>query len=166
MVTTYTDIPTWQVYTDFPFELQFAGSVGQKVANLSSRHKDLWWAWYLQLLVQSTGLDAPSFSDLVPALRPICSEEWIGFEKEWFAEQRMQYVERMNQQLRLLNISGIVQSHRLTEPFTMYINFVVWPDGLKNIQSATELFLGINYLESKNLPQLRTVIEEQLTKLA
>ncbi|MFN8489336.1 MAG: hypothetical protein U0350_17265 [Caldilineaceae bacterium] len=160
---------SWQVRCDWPEEFQFAGYLGQKVAALAPRYKNEWRRWWLLLVQDEPPFDPPAFKSVAPPLQSVCQRLWPQFHEEWEPEggKKEQFIDKILKQLNAVDVSQIVNSisNAATSSFMLKIDFVVWPESYKQILADNYIILGAQYTNAAYLDQLRTLLQEQITKL-
>lgn len=145
-----------------------------------------WWDLLLAQIREPAGLavDAPDFQSLTakPRLRELCQRHWAEFIREW-SKVKPQLIQLQMAQLGALKLHDIVRDaersmHRRARPFSLRIDFVCWPrydpndqmyrgwpQDYRRLAAEDHLVLGISYLETARLDDLRAIVQMQVARL-
>ena len=129
---------SWQVFLDFPEELQFASYIAQwedftlgEGGDAKSPAEIEWRGWWERLISHLpakqeamrqgidprtvTEFDPPAFNSLeaISGLQTICRKHWLAFHQHWgtIGGQKMPNVEKLLEQLRRVPINQIVKEY-------------------------------------------------------
>lgn len=105
------------------------------------------------------GFRPPDFEGLAeaPALRQLFCQRWPAFHEGWARPEwiKMQMAEELGQQLQRVKMQRLVRAQARAVglaqplPFTLVVDFVLWPEDFVHERAAAYLLLGAGYLQAQ-----------------
>ena len=148
-----------------------------------------WRSWFesiLLSLIEQTSIDyeghvqkvrqlydPPTFDALSNyELKERCLSLWPNFQRYWlhFDGEKGRATKRLREQMSIIRpdqlIASVVKKRRRkqTHPFSLSVNFVIWPEDYRREIHNNVIVLGLQYLETKNSEALSHILIESILK--